>query len=695
MTAHRLDPLLQPQSVALIGASPKPDTVGRGMITAATTGTNPRRIYLVNPAYQEIDGRRCYPDLAALPEQVDLVVIGVANQRAEASLRAAVAHGAKAAVMFGSAYLQDDSEPPLTQRLTAIAKEAGMVMCGANCMGFYNLLADFRVCGFPPPDWIKPGPVALITHSGTVFSALCHNDRRLRFGLAVSAGQELVTTAADYLDYALAQDEIRCVGLFLETVRDPRRFIAALDVARARQVPVVALKVGRTATSAAMAASHSGAVTGDHAAYRALFERHGVIEVDNLDDFANALRFFSGPRRLAPGGLASMHDSGGLRELIVDLAEETAVPFARISAETSARLTARLDYGLDPINPLDAWGTGNDYEAAFADLMTALLDDPNTALGVLCAETRDDYYLIKGYTRAMKVAYARSNKPVIISTNVSSSGSDTLAATLAAEGLPVLSGMASSLRVIGKAMAYRDWLALPRGKPAPAPAGLREKWRARLMTGATLTEAESLSLLADYDVPTIPFALVADKQQATSAAAVFGGKVALKTAMPGILHKSDVGGVHLNLQNADAVAAAYDDLARRLGPQALLMPMAAPGIELAFGGVIDPQFGALAIAGVGGTLIELLNDRRVVLAPVDSVEAERQLKRLQVDRLFDGYRGSKPVDRAAIATAFSRFSVMLHDLADLIGECDLNPVITSAEGCVAVDALIIPRNSAG
>lgn len=691
MTTHRLDPLLRPQSVALIGASPKPDSVGRGMVTAAMAGQSDRRVYLVNPAYQEIAGHPCYPDLAALPERVDLVVVGVANQRAEATLRAAVAHGAKAAVMFGSAYLPDDAEPALTQRLATIARDAGMVMCGANCMGFYHLLADFRVCGFPPPDWIKPGPVALITHSGTVFSALCHNDRRLRFGLAVSAGQELVTTAADYLDFALAQEEIRCVGLFLETVRDPQRFIAALEVARQRQVPVVALKVGRTATSAAMAASHSGAVTGDHAAYRALFERHGVIEVDNLDDFANTLRFYSSPRTLAPGGLASMHDSGGLRELMVDLAEETGVPFAKISVDTSARLATRLDYGLDPINPLDAWGTGNDYEAAFADLMTALLADPDTALGVLCAETRDDYYLIAGYTRAMKVAYGRSDKPVIISTNVSSAGSDTLAATLTAEGLPVLSGMASTLRVIAKAMAYRDWLALPQQHPAPAPAHLREKWRARLLTGAVLTEAESLSLLADYDVPTIPFALVSDRESAIRAAARFAGKVALKTAMPGILHKSDVGGVHLNLQDAAAVAAAYDDLASRLGPQALVMPMAKPGVELAFGGVIDPQFGALAIIGAGGTLIELLDDRRVVLAPIDPTEAARQMKRLRLDRLLAGYRGAAPADRAAIATAFSRFSVMLHDLGDLIGECDLNPVIATAEGCVAVDALIIPR----
>ncbi|HVJ40223.1 MAG TPA: acetate--CoA ligase family protein [Dongiaceae bacterium] len=694
MASHRLDPLLRPQSIALIGASPRPDTVGSGMVTAATAGASGRRVYFINPAYAEIAGRPCYPDFAALPEAVDLAVIGVANQRAEAALRDAAEHGARAAVIFGSAYLPDDTTPPLTARLTSIADAAGMAICGANCMGFYNLAADLRVCGFPPPDWVEPGPLALITHSGTVFSALCHNDRRLRFGLAVSAGQELVTTAADYLDFALAQDEIRCVGLFLETIRDPARFVAALETARAKRVPVVALKVGRTAASAAMAASHSGAVAGDHAAYRALFERHGVIEVDNLDDFANALRLFSSPRCLAAGGLASMHDSGGLRELMVDLAEETGVPFAAISSETGAKLAARLDYGLDPSNPLDAWGTGHDYEAAFADLMTALLDDADTALGMLCAEIRDDYYLVEGYTRAMRAAYQRSGKPVVISTNVGSGGSSNLAARLTAEGIPVLSGIASSLRVVGKAMTYRDWLARPVTEPEPVSPHFRAKWAPRLKAGGPLTEAESLSLLSDYQVPTLPFAIVTDAAGARAAAAKLGWPVVLKTAMPGILHKSDVGGVHLNLRDETTLDAAYADLATRLGSQALVMPMARPGIELAFGGVIDPQFGALAMIGAGGTLIELLDDRQIALAPLDPVEAGRRIEALRLKRLLDGYRGAAPADRTMIAKAFSRFCLMLRDLADLIAECDLNPVIATAQGCVAVDALIIPRQAA-
>jgi acyl-CoA synthetase (NDP forming) len=479
----------------------------------------------------------------------------------------------------------------------------------------------------------------------------------------------------------------------LETVRDPAGFVKALERARERHVAVVALKVGRTDASAAMAASHSGAVAGDHAAYRALFDRYDVIEVDNLDDFANTLRLFSGPRDLAAGGLASMHDSGGLRELMVDLAEDAGVPFAAIGAETQAKLAARLDHGLDPINPLDAWGTGHDYEAAFADMMTALVQDPATAIGVLCAETRDGFYLVEGYARAMRDAFARSDKPVVISTNLGSAGSDVLAAGLTAEGIPVLSGIASTLRVVGKAMAHRDGMQLPLPKPRPAPVGMRAKWQDRLKSGEVLSEAESLTLLNDYNIPTLPFALSETAIDAAAAARRLGFPVVMKTAMPGILHKSDVGGVHLNLQDDDAVAAAHEDLKSRLGARVLLMPMAARGLELSFGGLRDAQFGALAMIGAGGTLIELLSDRQFALAPIDGPVAGRLIERLALRKLMDGYRGMPAVAKSALAEAFANFSVMLADLGDLIAECDLNPVIAGADGCVAVDALIVPAKS--
>ncbi|HNB26468.1 MAG TPA: CoA-binding protein, partial [Alphaproteobacteria bacterium] len=396
LQAHRLAPLLAPRRVALVGVSPKEGSVGNGMIVAASLGNagapTPVDLTLINPNYQEIGGRKVYPSLREAEQQigaVDMAVLGVSNERLEAALDDAIAAGVKAATIFASGYLEGDRDPKLTQRIAAKAREAGLQICGGNCMGFYNLSLGLRVCGFPPPPWMRKGGAVLLTHSGSVYSGICHNDKRMGWALAVSAGQELTTSVADYLDYALLMPETRCIGLFLETVRDPQGFVAGLEKARQLDIPVIALKVGKTAASAAKAVSHSGAVAGNHAAYAALFDRHNVIEVDTLDDFANALRLYSGPRKLAAGDIATMHDSGGLLELTIDLAEKRGVSFAAISDATKAKLATRLDAGLEPSNPLDAWGTGKDYEAAMADMMTALTDDPASACGIFCVETRD------------------------------------------------------------------------------------------------------------------------------------------------------------------------------------------------------------------------------------------------------------------------------------------------------------------
>jgi acyl-CoA synthetase (NDP forming) len=690
---HRLAPLLTPKSVALIGASPKPGTVGRGMIASAMMGeVKPARIHLVNPNYPEIAGQKAYAALAEVPEKVDMAVLGVANARLEAALADAIKQGARAATIFASCYLENDPGenhgPKLVARLSAMAKEAGIAICGGNCMGFYNLEYGLRICGFPPPDWMRAGGIAFITHSGSAFSALCHNDKRFGINLAVSAGQELATNVADYLDYVLTLDSTRVIGLFLETVRDPEGFMRGLEKAQAQNIPVVALKVGRTAESAALAVSHSGAVAGNHAAYEALFDHYNVIAVDTMDDLVNALHFYAGGRDLAPGGIATMHDSGGFRELAMDLAVARKVPFAKIGADTTAKLAARLDYGLEPINPLDAWGTGNDWEGIFHDCMKALIEDPDTALGALCVETRDGYSLTEGYGEMLRRIRAATTKPVILATNVASNSSDDVAVRLAQDGVPVLSGVASMLTVVRKAMDRRD-----RGKveAAPiAPQGLRDKWRPRLDRGGALDEAESLALLNDYGVPVLPHRIV-DNEAALLKAVTEFGTVAVKTAMPGILHKSDVGGVKLNL-NGETAAAAYADLKLRLGPRVIVMPMAAKGVELSFGLTRDPQFGPIVMIGAGGVLIEMLPDRRFALPPFGPEEALRHLNALALRPLLDGKRGAAPADIASLAQAFSRFSVLAADLGDLIAEMDVNPLIAGPQGCVALDALIVPRS---
>jgi acyl-CoA synthetase (NDP forming) len=688
---HRLTPLLAPQSIAFVGASPKFESVGNGMIRAVREGAFGGRLYLINPNYREIDGLPCHPSLAALPETVDHVVLGVANARIEAQLAEAIGRGARAATIFASCYLPGDSDPPLTKRIAAMASAAGLQICGGNGMGFYNLEQGLRVCGFPPPSWLEHGHIALISHSGSAFSGLCHTDRRFRYSLAVSAGQELTTTVADYLDFALDMPSTRVVGLFLETVRDPAGFVAALEKAKARDIPVVVVKVGRTAESAALALSHSGALAGNHAAYQAVFDRYGVIEVDDLDAFANCLLLFADARRAGRGGLATMHDSGGLRELAIDLAGAQGVPYARVGEPTKQKLAARLEYGLEPTNPLDAWGTGRDYENIFADCLQALVDDPETAIAVLCAETRSGFTLHESYAQIVQAVAARTDKPVLMSNNFATIGNDDLAVRCTRSGTPVLVGLGPMMTAVRAVFEYRDFRARLPVSTAAAPVGVRARWMARLQRGDALDETEGLALFADYGVPTLPHRIVESAAAAEAAARGFGYPVVLKTAMPGILHKSDVRGVELNLSDAGALRLAYDDLARRLGPRVLVMPMAMPGIELAFGALDDPQFGPIVMVGAGGVLIELMNDRRFAVPPFDAAFARRLIDRLRTRPLLDGKRGLPAANVDALAEAFARFSVMATDLAGLFQEIDANPMLCGASGCIALDALVVGR----
>jgi acetate---CoA ligase (ADP-forming) len=255
----------------------------------------------------------------------------------------------------------------------------------------------------------------------------------------------------------------------------------------------------------------------------------------------------------------------------------------------------------------------------------------------------------------------------------------------------VLSGVDSTLSVMKLAMRHRDRASAPRLEIPAAPPGMRAKWEPRLAQGEPLDEDASLALLEDYGLQVPKRHVVGSVEQAITWAQRIGYPVVLKTAAPGILHKSDVGGVKLNLRDEAELRAAYDDLAQRLGARMLLTRMVGKGTELALGGVHDPQFGMLLMLGAGGTLIELLDDRAFALAPIDELEAERKLDGLKLCKLLGGVRGAAPAHLPSVLMAISRFSVMLADLEGLIAEADVNPLIAGPGACMAVDALIVPR----
>ncbi|MGH2819973.1 MAG: CoA-binding protein, partial [Actinomycetota bacterium] len=372
--------MLEARSVAVVGASLRPGSFGEQLMAALTGGGYEGDVYPVNPRYEEVAGRPCHASLHDVPGEIDLVLLAVPSDRIEEQLEAAVARRAGAAVVYAGCYEEPrPGVPSLTERLEAVARGAGIPLCGGNCMGFLNLENRLRACGYAMPGELPPGSIAFISHSGSAFAAMAYNDRRLLFNLLVSSGQELVTTMADYLHHALDLPTTKVVGLFIEAVRDPARFRSALDRAAGRDVPVVAIKVGRQERAAQLAETHSGALAGEDAAYEALFDAHGVSRVATLDEMADTLELFATGRRAARGGLASVHDSGGERALLVDVAAERGVPLAGISSSTRARMQGVLEEGLVADNPLDAWGTGNDYEPLYVACLEALLDDPEVA----------------------------------------------------------------------------------------------------------------------------------------------------------------------------------------------------------------------------------------------------------------------------------------------------------------------------
>ncbi len=688
--AHRLDALLRPKSIALVGASARPDSNGLALVQMARIDGYRGSVFPVNPRYREIDGLACYPSLAELNGSVEHVVLALPPEQLEAGLTAAITHGAKGVTIFGSSLLEYDVEPKLAERLTRSANDAGIAMCGANSMGFYNRSIGLRVAGFPSPAGLRAGGIVFVAQSGSAFSALAHNDRRLGFSLCISSGMEMTCTAADYMEWALSRPETRVIGLFLEQVRDPRRFMTVLEMASQREVPVVVLKVGRTARSAAMALSHTGALAGSDLAFTAMCRAHDVVVVDDLDELATQLLFFDQRYRPGAGGIASIHDSGGEREMVVDMAERIGLPFAEISPATKQAIAKHLDLGLIPDNPLDAWGTARDFINRFAGAFGALVADPDVAVGVFFTDIREGYWYSTGIVEATRRVAATGGKPVLIATNYSKTYNHSMAAELAAEGIPILEGTRETLLTLRRGLAWRD---RKRGRsplPDAPPSEVIERWRTRMEAGGQLREIEGLRLLRDFGVPAVEARVVSNKAAAVEAAGAVGYPVALKTAA-GYAHKSDVGGVHLGLANAADVAAAYADLASRLGKDVLVAAMAPKGVEICVGAIVDPGFGPVIVISAGGTLIEIMDDKVAALAPVSLEEVRQMLGELRIAKLLAGARGQRPADIAALAEAIARFSVLVANLADVLSEVDVNPIIAGPAGAFAVDALVIAR----
>ena len=483
-----------------------------------------------------MQGVPCFASLTDLPEPVDLAVLGVNSIRIEQQMADAISLGARACAIFDSCYLDDETDRGLLKRLRAMAAEADMPVCGGNGMGYLNMDAWLPVTIYNAvPKMKRGGNVAFITHSGTVFSEIGLNDPRYACNLIVSCGQEINGTMADYIDYALALPSTRVIALFMETARDPGAMAVALDKARKQGVPVVAMKVGRTDLAAAYAVVHSGAITGDDNVYQALFDRYDVMRVDTMDDMANLLTLLSNPRDVADGGLSAVLDSGGEREMLVDLADTAGTPLTELSPATREALRPRLNHALEPVNPLDAWGTADNYEEDFEEYLALMAGDPGTGMVVFCGDMTWSPNVKEGYPKALVEATKRTDKPVGVLINMPTSGFMEVGLEMAEAGLVVLSGTKSGLTAISHAMTWRDRdnRSHDAGLEAADPAAV-DRWREKLATGASSND-DALALLADFGLassagatptgahPPLTFSMIRDDQFGPVVALAFDG----------------------------------------------------------------------------------------------------------------------------------------------------------------------------
>jgi acyl-CoA synthetase (NDP forming) len=705
-----LRPLLAPESIAVIGASADTETL-RGRLTHALIGHGyAGRVYPVTRSQAEVLGLRAYPSVADLPEPADLAVILVPAAVVPRTLDECGARGIRAAVVISSGFAEESGEAAHARdiELRRIAEHHGILLCGPNSEGLVNPLQ--RVVATFSPVFHDPGrsllpatrhgrPIAVSCQSGALTFAFLNRgrDRQLRFTYQVSAGNQTILEAHDYVDWTLDHGGADIFLLYLEAIGRPDRFRAVADKAAAAGKPLIVAKVGRSAAGRRAAASHTGSLAHAGVIDDAIFRHHGIIRGEDLDHMLDVAAAFSFCPLPSGNRVAVITGSGGSAVWMADILSAHGLELPVLEDDIQQRILALLPSYASAQNPVD--GTAQAiHEVGYARLVEIVRESERIDTILLIGSLANDATAAKRAEELAALTGPR-DKPILLSTYTSASPG--AMAAFAEAGIPCYTSMPSCARAIRALVDYGRFQARRNRPPPPAtPASVREATaRSLAAAGPVLTETEAKALLADYGVPRPPELLATSADQAIAAASRIGGRIALKVQSPDIAHKTEAGAVALGVAGAVAVREAYRRVlanAAKAAPAAridgvLVQAMARPGIEMILGVTRDPDFGPMLMVGLGGIHVEVLRDVAFSPVPIGFDEALSLLGELRGAALLDGVRGTPPADRAALAELIATLSRFAADHADRIKEIDLNPVIVhpQGEGLTVVDALIV------
>ena len=693
--AHRLDPLLQPRSIALIGASGNPARIGGMPLDLLRHFGYAGEVYPINPKYDEVFGWRCRPDIESLPAAPDLVVLAVAAQDVTAMLRRAHAKGVKAAIVYAAGFAEaGDAGKALQEELEAFVAASGMVLAGPNCMGFANLnlhvYTAFATIFKTVAPQQRPGRVSLVTQSGNVCSAVFGLLRQLDIAVShfINTGNEATLEFAQYLDF-LAQDSATdCVVGYIEQLRDGPAFIDAALACAAQDKPLILYKAGETEKGSEAVRSHTSALAGNLALYKAAFRQLNVIPGNDFAQMADVAMLSAYRRRKAGKRVAIVTLSGALGAILADKFIAAGLEVPTLPQELQDTLRAGIpDYGMVS-NPIDC--TGNIVNDA------SFVSNVATALAMSDAVDTVVIYAMGGLLDKMaepllEVCRRHAKLFVVIDT-----GNATKRAELAAGGIPVFTDLGRAVQAIAPFCWWHERQAVARRW-----AGLRsEAATTRVERRLTrLNEYETKQLLAEFGVPAVHEIAAADADAAVAAAHRLGYPVALKILSADVAHKTEAGGVRLGLADDMQVRRAFDDVLTSVQAHVpgaridgvLMQPMSKGVAELIAGITHDPVFGAALTVGLGGVLTELYGDVSHRLLPVDAQGVDEMLRELKAFPLMDGFRGRPKADIEAATRAIAALAEASQALGPAAQEIEVNPlqVRPRGEGAVALDALLL------
>jgi acetyltransferase len=707
-----LQPLVRPNSVAVVGASPDATIIRGRILEHMRLHPFAGPIYPVSRSHGEVQGLKAYPSVADLPEAPDLAIIVVPADVVPQTLEQCGARGIKAAAIISSGFgeASDGDAAARDAALRDIARRHGMALSGPNSEGLMiadrGLAATFSPVVGPEggpltPESARGRPIAVVGQSGAMTFAFVSRGRprQLRFAAVVSSGNQVDLEAHDYVDYWLATGGPEIFILYIEQIVDGARFRAVADRALELGRPIIVARIGRSDAGRRAAASHTGALATSDRLDDAMFRHHGVIVGDDLDhitDIAAAVAHCPPPRG---NRVAIITGSGGGAAWMADLLSAQGLEVPELEAEIQAEIAPMLPSYASAKNPIDATAQAI-REVGYAKLVEIVQKSQRVDAVVLIGSLAEEHRAVH-HAKVLAPLVGRGIPILFCSYTLASPQS---VANFAGSGIPCFTAMQNCARALralvdyGVAQRRRNQRAAP---PAVAPALRGEVDGALRAAGAALTEWDAKAILARYGVPRPAEALATTADEAAAAAARIGGAVALKLQSAAILHKTEAGGVVLNVTGDAAVRAAYDTVLRNANaadPRAaiqgvLVQAMAKPGREIILGVTRHAGCGPMLMVGLGGIHVEALKDVAFAPVPLDPADAQALIDRLHAAPLLGAVRGQPPADRAALARLMALLSRIAAEHADAIQEIDLNPVIVHAQGqgLTIVDALIVTR----